>query len=59
MDICLKRNDKNCQLIDLMTLGIKKNPNYFNRKKISALKQIKEFSYKSISLKYNKIYETI
>lgn len=52
----LKRNDKNC-LINLMK-WIKKNPNYFNRKKISA-EANKEFSYESISLKYNKIYETI
>ncbi len=52
----LKRNDKNS--IKNFLLWAKKNKNFFNRKKI-AKEANKEFSYKSISKKYKKIYEDL
>jgi len=52
----LKRNDKDA--IKNFIRWIKKNKNFFNRYKISKDANIK-FSYKSISKKYNDIYESL
>ena len=52
----LKRNDKDA--IKNFLLWSKKNKNFFNRKKIAADANI-NFSYKSISKKYEKIYDKL
>lgn len=52
----LKRNDKNS--IENFLLWAKKNKNFFNRRDIS-IKANLNFSYKSISKKYETIYEKL
>ena len=52
----LRRNDKDA--IKNFLVWSKKNKNFFNRKKIAADAYI-NFSYKSISKKYEKIYDKL